>query len=71
MEVLLQVQVTFICKSAGLKEDLFLDSRFSFVKIIQLQWHPAITNTTPIGQDRETLTFKVLLYLNVAVDAQV
>ena len=28
-------------------------------------------NATPIGQDRETLTFKVLLYLNVAVNAQV
>ena len=28
-------------------------------------------NTTRIGQDRETLTFKALLYLNVAVHAQV
>ena len=28
-------------------------------------------NTTRIGQDRETLTFKALLYLNVAVYAQV
>ena len=28
-------------------------------------------NTTPIGHDRETLTFKALLYLNVAVNAQV
>ena len=28
-------------------------------------------NTTPIGQDRETLTFKALLYLNVAVHVQV
>ena len=28
-------------------------------------------NTTAIGQDKETLTFKVLLYLNVAVHAQV
>ena len=28
-------------------------------------------NTTSIGQDRETLTFKALLYLNVAVNAQV
>ena len=28
-------------------------------------------NTTPIGQDRETLTFKALLYLNVTVNAQV
>ena len=28
-------------------------------------------NTTPIGQDRETLTFKALLYLIVAVHAQV
>ena len=28
-------------------------------------------NTTPIGQDRETLNFKALLYLNVAVHAQV
>ena len=28
-------------------------------------------NTTPIGQERETLTFKALLYLNVAVYAQV
>ena len=26
-------------------------------------------NTTPIGLDRETLTFKALLYLNVAVHA--
>ena len=26
-------------------------------------------NTTPIGQDRETLTFKSLLYLDVAVHA--
>ena len=28
-------------------------------------------NTTPIGQDRETLTFKAMLYLDVAVHAQV
>ena len=28
-------------------------------------------NTTPIGQDRETLTFKALLYLNVAVHMQI
>ena len=28
-------------------------------------------NTTPIGQDRETLTLKALLYLNVAVHGQV
>ena len=28
-------------------------------------------NTTPFGQDRETLTFKASLYLNVAVHAQV
>ena len=28
-------------------------------------------NTVHIGQDRETLTFKALLYLNVAVHAQV
>ena len=28
-------------------------------------------NTTPIGQERKTLTFKALLYLNVAVHAQV
>ena len=28
-------------------------------------------STTPIGQDRETLIFKALLYLNVAVHAQV
>ena len=28
-------------------------------------------NTTRIGQDRETLTFKALLYLNVAVYVQV
>ena len=28
-------------------------------------------NTTPFGQDRETLTFKALLYLNVAFHAQV
>ena len=28
-------------------------------------------NTTPIGQDRETLTFKALFYLNVAVHMQV
>ena len=28
-------------------------------------------NTTRIGQDGETLTFKALLYLNVAVYAQV
>ena len=28
-------------------------------------------NKTPIGQDRETLTFKALLYLNVAVHVQV
>ena len=27
--------------------------------------------TTPIGQDRETLTFKAFLYLNVAIHAQV
>ena len=26
-------------------------------------------NTTPIGQDRETLTFKALVYLDVAVHA--
>ena len=28
-------------------------------------------NTTPIDQDRETLTLKALLYLNVDVHAQV
>ena len=28
-------------------------------------------NTTPIGQDRETLIFKAFLFLNVAVHAQV
>ena len=28
-------------------------------------------NTTPIGQDREALTLTALLYLNVAVNAQV
>ena len=28
-------------------------------------------NTTPIGQNREVLIFKALLYLNVAVHAQV
>ena len=28
-------------------------------------------NTTPIGQDRESLTFKALPYLNVTVHAQV
>ena len=28
-------------------------------------------DTTPIGQDRETLTFKALPYLNVAVHMQV
>ena len=28
-------------------------------------------NTSPIGEDRETLTFKALLYMNVAVHAQV
>ena len=28
-------------------------------------------NTTPIGQDRETLTFKALVYLNGAVHMQV
>ena len=28
-------------------------------------------NRTRIGQDRETLTFKALLYLNVAIHAQV
>ena len=28
-------------------------------------------NTTPIGQDRETLTFKAWLYLDVAVHAYV
>ena len=28
-------------------------------------------NTTRIGQGRETLTFKALLYLNVSVHAQV
>ena len=28
-------------------------------------------NTTPIGQGRETLTFKALLYLNVSDHAQV
>ena len=27
--------------------------------------------TTPIGRDRETLTFRALLYLNVAFHAQV
>ena len=26
-------------------------------------------DTTPIGQDRETLTFEAVLYLNVAVHA--
>ena len=29
------------------------------------------SNTTPIGQEEETLTFKAFLYLNVAVHAQV
>ena len=28
-------------------------------------------NMTPIGQDRETFSFKALLYLNMAVHAQV
>ena len=28
-------------------------------------------NTTPIGHDRETLTFKALLYFDVAVHVQV
>ena len=28
-------------------------------------------NTTPSGQDRETLTFKAFFYLNVAVHTQV
>ena len=28
-------------------------------------------NTTPSGQDRETLTFEALLYLNAAVHAEV
>ena len=28
-------------------------------------------NMTPIGQERETLTFRALLYLNVAVHVQV
>ena len=28
-------------------------------------------NTAPVGQDQETLTFKALLYLDVAVHAQV
>ena len=28
-------------------------------------------SATPIGQDRETLTFKALLYLNLAVHVQV
>ena len=28
-------------------------------------------NTTPIGQEGETLTFRALLYLNVAVHVQV
>ena len=28
-------------------------------------------NMTPIGRDRETLTFKALLYLNVAAHVQV
>ena len=28
-------------------------------------------NTTPIGQDEKTLTFKALLYLNVAVHEEV
>ena len=30
-----------------------------------------LPNTTPIDQDRETLTFKALHYLNVAVQVQV
>ena len=36
--------------------------------MIQMVDNPS---TTPIGQDRETSTFKALLYLNVAVHAQV
>ena len=36
--------------------------------VIQMVHKP---NTTPIGQDKENLTFKALLYLNVAVHAQV
>ena len=34
-------------------------------------WMADKPNTTRIGQDRETMTFKALLYLNVAVYAQV
>ena len=36
-------------------------------------WYNWLTSQTrlPFGQDRETLTFKALLYLNVAVHAQV
>ena len=37
-------------------------------KMVQMVDKP---NATPIGQGRETLTFKTLLYLNVAVNAQV
>ena len=29
------------------------------------------SNTTPIGQDRESLIFKALLYLNVTVHAEI
>ena len=36
--------------------------------MIQMDDRP---NTTPIGQDKETLSFKALLYLNVAVQPQV
>ena len=36
--------------------------------MIQMVYKP---NTTPVGQDKETLTFKALLYLNVAVYTQV
>ena len=36
--------------------------------MIQMVYKP---NTTPISQDRETLAFKTLLYLNAAVHAQV
>ena len=40
-----------------------------FIMILMIQMVDS-SNTTPIGQDRETLTYKALLYLNVAVHAQ-
>ena len=51
--------LTFFCKTKPNK------TKPMMIQIVDRE------NMTPIGQDRETLTFKAKLYLNVAVHMQV